>query len=99
VSESEILLLLSPSLAAPDLGAPHCSETQGETPLADTGSHFEVDCAELKRIPVNYYGSNWYEQILRMYQKEKLPKILSNYKLEGHRGTGISKTRWKDELN
>jgi len=44
-----ILLLLFPSPAAPDLVAPRCTEMQGETLLAGTGSHSEVDCAELKR--------------------------------------------------
>ena len=44
-----ILLLLFPSPAAPDLAAPHCTEMQGETLLAGTGSHSEVDCAELKK--------------------------------------------------
>lgn len=58
VSESETLLLsLSP--AEPDLEALHYSEMQGETPLADTGSHSEVDCVELKEKPPNYYGSNF----------------------------------------
>jgi hypothetical protein len=47
---TEILLLLFPSPAAPDLEAPHCSEMQDETLLAGTGSRSEVDYAELKGI-------------------------------------------------
>jgi hypothetical protein len=58
-SATEILLLQSLSPAAPDWGAPHCSEMQGEIPPADTGSHSEVDCAELKGIPTSCYGSNF----------------------------------------
>jgi hypothetical protein len=49
-----LLQFLSP--AAPDSVAPHCSETQAETPLADTGSHSEVDCAELKGISMSSSG-------------------------------------------
>lgn len=55
---NEILLLLFPSPAAPDLVAPHCSEMQGETLLVGTGSHSVVDYAELKGISTSYYGSS-----------------------------------------
>jgi hypothetical protein len=46
-------LLQSLSPVAPGSVAPHCSEMQGETPPADTGSHSEADCAELEGISVS----------------------------------------------
>lgn len=59
-----IPLLQSLSPIAPDWVAPHCSETQGETLPADTGSRSEVDCAELKGMSVSS-SSGLYNRMMK----------------------------------
>jgi hypothetical protein len=36
---------------------------------------------------------------LLLMEENSLPKVLVNYELDGHRGTGRFETKWKDKFN